>query len=123
MASRVGSSGQLSERGPGLLFRVSNGERVYPAFVVRVDGSALGYLNVCAHQGLRLNSDKPALFNRDGTLLQCMSHGAAYDPATGMGVRGPCQGLGLIRLGVFESEDVIFVDDETYAVLEEEDQP
>lgn len=117
METRVGSAEHLEDRGPAIMFRVSNGERIYPAFVIRVDGNALGYLNVCAHQGLRLNADKNMVFNRDQTLLQCMSHGAAYDPITGAGVRGPCIGMGLIRVNVFERDGGIFVDDATYEVL------
>ena len=119
MSSKIGLSAELKERGPGLMFRVSNGERIYPGFIVRYDGIALGYLNVCAHVGLRLNRHKNLFFSRDGNLLQCMAHGAAYEPDSGLCARGPCEGLNLIRLNVIEEDESIYLQDSEYDLVDD----
>lgn len=119
VSSVIGASADLAERGAGILFRVSNGETIYPAFVLRVDCNAIAYLNVCAHVGLRLNGDKNLFFNRDANLLLCQAHGAAYEPDTGLCVRGPCIGLSLIPLKVAERGGNIYLEDAEYKLIDD----
>ena len=119
MTSLLGLSADLEERGPGLMFRVSKDGRLYPALAIRYGGKIRAYLNVCAHQGLRLNRDKNLFFNRDGNLLKCMSHGAMFEPDTGVCSWGPCEGLSLIALNVVEDDENIFFQDEEYDLVED----
>ena len=105
MTSQLGLSSDLTERGHGLMFRVSNGEKIYPAFAIRYEGIARACLNDCAHVGLRLNRDSNILFNQNGNLLQCMSHGAVYAPDSGLCTWGPCEGMNLIGLTVVEQDE------------------
>jgi len=48
-------------------------------------------------------------FDGDGETLLCSTHGAAYDPAGGRCVGGPCAGRGgLRRLHVFEEAGFVY---------------
>ncbi|MFT7459374.1 MAG: nitrite reductase/ring-hydroxylating ferredoxin subunit [Planctomycetota bacterium] len=55
----------------------------------------------------------------DGNLLQCMPHGAAYTPDTGLCTWGPCEGLSLIRLNIVEQEDCIYLQDDKYNLIDD----
>ena len=50
------------------------------------------YLNRCPHLGIPLAWQDSQLMSKDGNYLQCSSHGAQFDPATGDCISGPCQG-------------------------------
>jgi nitrite reductase/ring-hydroxylating ferredoxin subunit len=119
MTSLLGLSTDLEERGPGLMFRVNKSGRIYPALAIRYEGKTQAYLNVCAHQGLRLNRDKNLFFNRDGNLLKCMSHGAMFEPDSGLCSWRPCEGLSLIPLQVIEEDENILFQDEDYELIED----
>jgi nitrite reductase/ring-hydroxylating ferredoxin subunit len=57
-------------------------ERV-PAFVVRHQDVAVGYLNRCAHVSMELDWQPGDFFEPDAEFLICATHGALYDPASG----------------------------------------
>lgn len=95
-------------------FEVSKDGRIWPAFVFCLKDQALAYLNVCAHAALRLDGGSGQFFSRDGQSLVCKSHGAIYKPDTGQCISGPCQGLSLIPLKIFETGGDIFYDDREY---------
>ena len=119
MTCLLGLAADIEERGPGLMFHVNKGGRIYPALVIRYEGKIRAYLNVCAHQGLRLNRDKNIFFNRDGNLLKCMSHGAMFEPDSGVCSWGPCEGLSLIALQVSEEDENIYYRDKDYDLIED----
>jgi len=80
----------LTEGGTGVRFAVEHQGRREPAFVVRYDGAVRGYLNICAHRPLELDSPEGEFFDHSGLYLVCSMHGAAYQPDTGYCVMGPC---------------------------------
>ena len=118
MGHCLGLAGDLVEKGPAILFRVIKDGQIYPGFVIRFNGLAKAYLNVCAHVGLRLNRGENNLFSRNGEHLYCRAHGAVYDPDTGRCLQGPCKGLSLIPLQLKENDGKLLLDDEVYQYYE-----
>ena len=114
MAHYLCPSEEVRERDTGFPFRVLKAGRIWPAFVIRFDGEVEGYLNACAHVGLRLEGGSGQFFSRDQQHLVCTSHGATYKPDTGLCVDGPCIGLFLISLNTFEHGGAIYFEDEEY---------
>lgn len=114
MESFVANAKDIEDLGPGVSFGVQKDGRIWSAFVVRFEGKALCYLDACAHMGIRLNRDTNEYFRNRTKYLLCRSHGAIYDPASGLCTYGPCAGLSLISLAISEREGSIFYHDETY---------
>ena len=117
MSTGIFRSEQLEELGPGFSFQVKKDGRLWPAFVIRYQGIAHCYLNVCAHAGLRLNGDKDVFFSERSDALVCRSHGAIYEADSGECTFGPCKGYSLIRLEVTESDGSIFYEDKVYELV------
>jgi len=102
-------SAQLLDGGAGIRFDVDDGGEEVNAFVVRYRGRVVGYLNRCAHVEMELDWVAGQFFDADGETLLCATHGAAYDPASGRCVGGPCVGRGgLQALAVVEQEGVVY---------------
>lgn len=118
MAIHLCQSDVVKEREAGFPFRVIKAGRLWPAFAIRFNGEVKGYLNVCAHVGLRLNGGSGQFFSRDRQQLVCSSHGATYRPDTGLCVDGPCTGLNLISLNLVERNGSVYFADEEYAHYE-----
>lgn len=104
----------IEERGRGFSFKVLKEGRIWPAFVIRFEGKLQGYLNVCAHAGLKLERGSGVFFSRDGQRLVCRSHGASFEPVTGLCQDGPCSGLSLIALTIEEENDNVYLIDQRY---------
>ena len=103
------ASDRLAEGGDGFRFEALAGGEPVGAFVVRFDGQVRGYLNRCAHVAMELDWQRGRFFDDDGLLLICATHGAAYDPADGSCVGGPCAGRGgLRRLHVVEQAGIVY---------------
>jgi len=103
------ASGELEEGGRGVRFEVERHGRQEPAFVVRYDGVARAYLNRCAHVPMELDWQPGVFFEPQGLYLMCATHGAIYDPATGLCTGGPCRGRSLAPLSVSETGGQIFL--------------
>jgi len=80
------------------------GVRPAPAFVVRYAGVVYGYLNVCAHRWVELDWERGKFFDMTNRWLICSSHGALYDPESGLCVSGPSRGERLTTLPVCERD-------------------
>lgn len=68
------------------------GERPVPILVFRRGEQVYGYRNACPHIGVPLEMDPDRFMNREGTHLQCSTHGALFRVDDGMCVEGPCVG-------------------------------
>lgn len=68
--------------------------------VLRKNGHLQAYLDACPHYpgGTPMAWKTDAYLNGAGTHLACHSHGALFDPTTGICVLGPCLGQGLTRV-------------------------
>ncbi|HEY1173158.1 MAG TPA: Rieske 2Fe-2S domain-containing protein [Verrucomicrobiae bacterium] len=58
------------------------------------------YENQCRHLPVKLDSGSGHFLSREKKLILCQSHGALYEPETGLCTRGPCQGASLKALPV-----------------------
>ena len=101
-------SGALAESGKGVRFEVDYFGEPTPAFVVRKDGKAHGYLNRCSHVAMELDWQEGVFFDSAGHDLLCSTHGAAYDPASGRCLGGPCNGSPLVKLRIEERGGMIY---------------
>lgn len=68
------------------------GERPVPILIFRRGDQVFGYRNACPHIGVPLEMDPDRFMNREGTHLQCSTHGALFRAEDGMCVEGPCVG-------------------------------
>lgn len=110
-------SATLADGGKGVRFAVEYQGRQEAAFAVRYEGKAHAYLNVCAHRPLELDFPDGEFFDSSGLYLLCSMHGAAYEPATGRCLMGPCtKDERLIPLQVEERDGRIYLisDDSHY---------
>ena len=60
--------------------------------------------------GIELDWEARRLLTRDGRYLQCTGHGALFEPATGLCVRGPCKGEALTALPVHVRDDMVMIE-------------
>lgn len=104
----VCASAALAEAGRGVRFEVEYFGQPAPAFAIRKDGRAHGYLNRCAHVAMELDWQEGVFFDADGRELLCSTHGTTYDPASGRCVGGPCVGKRLVKLRLEERNGNVY---------------
>jgi nitrite reductase/ring-hydroxylating ferredoxin subunit len=113
MTLRLGPAAAVVEHGSGLRFELPptplTGLQPQPAFVVRHAGQLRAYLNRCPHAATELDWEPGEFFDFEARWLVCASHGAQFDPATGLCLAGPCRGRSLIALSVDEVDGEVLV--------------
>jgi nitrite reductase/ring-hydroxylating ferredoxin subunit len=98
----------LQERGRALTFEVLQFGRPTPAFALRFEGQVVAYLNRCAHVPVQMDWQPGDFLDMDKRFILCSIHGAAYEPADGRCVGGPC-GKGRLRaLSVLERDGQVY---------------
>jgi nitrite reductase/ring-hydroxylating ferredoxin subunit len=102
--SRVCPSDALAERGDGVRFELAHRAGTLPAFVLRIDGRPVAYLNQCAHVPVELDWNPGRFLDETGTVIVCATHGAVYDASDGACVGGPCRGRGLQPVACREAD-------------------
>ncbi len=107
-ARAICASKALAEGGRGVRFEAAYEHVTMPAFVIRFDGKAYGYMNRCMHVCYELDSGSGVFFDDDGLSLVCSAHGATFDPTNGLCNFGPCKGLSLIALDIEETGGKIY---------------
>jgi nitrite reductase/ring-hydroxylating ferredoxin subunit len=70
------------------------------AFLVNDGGRFYAYVNRCRHMSTPLDFIRNRFVSEDGRYLMCYTHGALYEPASGLCVAGPCKGESLYPLPV-----------------------
>ncbi|HTN71659.1 MAG TPA: Rieske 2Fe-2S domain-containing protein, partial [Methylomirabilota bacterium] len=68
------------------------------AFLINDGGNFFAYVNRCRHMTTPLDFVRDEFLSEDRRHLMCYTHGALYEPATGLCVAGPCKGESLFRL-------------------------
>jgi nitrite reductase/ring-hydroxylating ferredoxin subunit len=101
-------SSALAEGGLGVRFEVEYFGEPAPAFVVRKDGEAHGYLNRCAHVAMELDWQEGVFFDSGGRDLLCSTHGALYEARTGRCIGGPCNRSPLVKLVIGERDGNVY---------------
>jgi nitrite reductase/ring-hydroxylating ferredoxin subunit len=101
---------RVDEMGPGSVKKFWLICRKYriDGFLVNYQGDFRAYVNRCRHMTTPLDFVRYQFLTDDGRHLICMTHGALYDPKSGVCVEGPCKGLALYPLPVtIEGEEVL----------------
>lgn len=78
-------------------------------FLINYQGQFHAYVNSCRHMTTPLDFVSNEFLTEDGRYLVCMTHGALYEPASGLCVDGPCKGLSLYRLPVLVDQGEVLV--------------
>lgn len=99
MAAILCTLDELAESG-SKEFSLGAGDWPLRGFVVRRANEVAAYVNRCPHAGHPLNLWPDRFLTADGSLLLCNSHGAMFDPTTGVCVDGPCIGERLQSLPI-----------------------
>jgi len=102
----------LAEGGKGVRFELAPGSGLENAFAVRYDGEVRAYVNSCPHVGTELDWQPGEFFEATGLYLVCSTHGALFEPQSGLCVAGPCRGASLEPLPVREQDGEVFLLDE-----------
>lgn len=100
-------SHDLKDGGEACPFDVVYGGQTCRAFAIRYRGVAHAYLNRCTHVAMEMDWKPNHFFDLTGQHLVCASHGALFQPDTGLCVGGPGRG-GLVRIELQENDGVIF---------------
>ena len=95
---------ELGERGRAHVFDVLQYGQPARAFVLRFEGRLVGYLNRCAHVPAEMDWQPGEFLDDSRQWILCSIHGAAYHPADGRCVGGPCGRGRLTPLEVGEAD-------------------
>ena len=82
-------------------------------FAIRYDGTVRAFVNRCPHLGVELDWQPGEFFEASGLYLVCSTHGAIFEPSTGLCVAGPCRGARLQAIAVEEHQGRILIHDDS----------
>jgi nitrite reductase/ring-hydroxylating ferredoxin subunit len=100
------SLAELDETGTrGFTFR--DDTKLFMMFLVRTPTGIAGYINSCPHLGTPLNFLQHRFLSPDRTRIQCATHGAQFEPDTGLCIQGPCLGAHLKPVPVEIAGDTV----------------
>ena len=88
---------------------IQDGARQRKFIVLRWAGEIIVYRNRCPHAGIPLDWIPGRFFDRKGDFLFCASHGASFEPDSGLCVDGPCVGDILERCAIAIQDGVIIL--------------
>jgi nitrite reductase/ring-hydroxylating ferredoxin subunit len=106
------ASDALADGGPGVRFEVHRAGEALPAFAVRFRGMVRAYVNECQHQATELDWNPGEFFDAERLYLICATHGACYDPTSGVCIAGPCAGARLAPVAIRERDGGIYCAEE-----------
>lgn len=92
--------------GKDILFE-EDGHRIN-VFVQKWRGEFHVYENRCPHAGTPLNLFNDRFLNLEETGLLCRTHGALFDPESGMCTHGPCKRQFLRKVAFVEKEGALY---------------
>lgn len=113
----------LAEGGPGVRFDWAPAGGEGKGFAVRYDGAARAFVNRCPHLGTELDWQPGEFFAESGLYLICSTHGAVFEPSTGLCVAGPCRGSRLQSIAVEEREGRILIHDDSPEPIRQDGSP
>lgn len=109
MSRLICASGALVDGGDGVRFDIDGSAGPVAAFAVRAEGRVYAWRNACAHIPVELDWNPGKFFESSGIYLICATHGALYEPHSGLCVAGPCQGRSLQGIAVEERDGNIYL--------------
>lgn len=112
MARRlICAAAALPDGGRGVRFRIDAAAPEEKGFAVRWMGRVHGFVNRCPHVGTELDWEPAQFFDLSGLYLVCSTHGALFEPSSGLCVAGPCRGACLEPLAIREEGGEVFLDE------------
>ena len=101
----------IADLAPGTTrkLRVGRGDKSVDGFVVHFDGTIYAWVNRCPHVGTPLDLWPNEFLSDDGRVVVCATHGAVFEPSTGLCLGGPCVGDRLTPLTLERDGDRIVV--------------
>ena len=88
---------------------IRDGAKMRKFVVLRWKGETIVYRNRCPHAGTPLDWIPDRFFDRSGTFIFCATHGASFEPDTGLCVDGPCVGDVLDRCKFTVEDGVVML--------------
>ena len=89
-------------------FVLTCGGREVEAFVLNHAGTLRAYVNRCCHIPMTMDWVENQFLSEDGAHIQCATHGALYEPASGECIAGPPCGQFLTSVPIQVRDGVIF---------------
>jgi nitrite reductase/ring-hydroxylating ferredoxin subunit len=83
---------------------IENGESIILVFF---NNKYFAYKNQCQHLPVELDWDNEDFFDEKKQYIVCATHGALYEPETGLCISGPCVGKILPSIEVDVDEEFI----------------
>ena len=80
------------------------------AFLINQGGQFFAYVNRCRHMTTPLDFIRDEFLSEDRRYLMCCTHGALYEPHTGLCIAGPCKGESLFPLPLLVDHGEVLVD-------------
>jgi nitrite reductase/ring-hydroxylating ferredoxin subunit len=108
MPQMLCESAGLVERAKAIVFDVLLWGAPARAFALRFDGKVVAYLNRCAHVPTEMDWQPGEFLDMDRRWILCGTHGAAYEPADGHCVGGPCGKGRLMSLATEERDGRVY---------------
>jgi nitrite reductase/ring-hydroxylating ferredoxin subunit len=102
------ASADLVERGLGFVFDVMLWGAPARAFALRIDDRVVAYMNRCAHVPAEMDWQAGHFLDMDKRWILCSTHGAAYEPADGRCVGGPCGKGRLMPIATDEQDGCVY---------------
>jgi nitrite reductase/ring-hydroxylating ferredoxin subunit len=90
-------------------FRIAPGDADDKGFAVRYDGVVRAFVNRCPHQGTELDWQPGEFFEEAGLYLICSTHGALFQPESGLCIAGPCCDARLEPIRVEEHDGEVII--------------
>lgn len=94
---RIARAGELAPGRSKKFFLEVDGREV-ECFLVNWRGEHHAYVNRCRHIAMSLDWVENRFFDESGRFLLCSTHGACYEPDSGLCVDGPPLGKRLVRV-------------------------
>lgn len=103
------ASADLIDGGRGVRFVIERQAGMLPAFAVRYKEKVYAYINECGHVPIELDWNEGEFFDLSRLYLICSTHGAMYEPSTGVCLGGRCDGRGLKALTMVEHDGNVYL--------------
>ena len=107
---RVAKVDKVKE-GQTIKFSFHRNEKPREGFVGLYQGKLFAYENTCRHIPITLDYGDNRFFDTEGKFIMCQTHGAIYEPDTGLCTRGPCAGASLYPLKIQEEDGILWFEE------------
>ena len=97
----------LRDGGIGTRFEIERDGQRIACIAFAFAGDVYAYRNHCPHRGTELDWQPGEVFDESGLYLVCATHGAVFEPASGLCVGGPCHGANLGKIPIQIENDFV----------------